>query len=236
MNLLFLAKAQFPFVRWAEPHLAALAIILLIGVAIFVWGHRGDELHRQRLCHGVAYFLIGEMVLEFGWRWSTLHYGSLAENLPLHFCSVMMIVAAIALRWQWNWACALVYFGVLTASIQALVTPAMADGYPSPVYYFFFASHGALLWAAIAVLGVLRWKPQRGDALRSLLLMDAYLLCAIPLNTWLGTNYGFTQESPVPGCILDYLGSAPWYYLWLQLPALAIFCFMARLLNYRIHK
>lgn len=42
----------------------------------------------------------------------------------------------------------------------------------------------------------------------------------------LGTNYGYTQGSPVPGCLLDYLGPAPWYYLLLQLPALGLFCLM----------
>ena len=57
----------------------------------------------------------------------------------------------------------------------------------------------------------------------SLLLMDAYLLCIHPVNLLLDTNYGFTMESPVPGCILDYAGPAPWYYLLLQIPAFALF-------------
>jgi uncharacterized membrane protein YwaF len=56
--------------------------------------------------------------------------------------------------------------------------------------------------------------------------MDAYLVCIHPVNLLLGTNYGFTMESPVPGCILDYAGPAPWYYLLLQLPALALFSLM----------
>ena len=39
-------------------------------------------------------------------------------------------------------------------------------------------------------------------------------------------NYGFTMESPVPGCILDYAGPAPWYYLLLQIPAFGLFCLL----------
>ena len=78
----------------------------------------------------------------------------------------------------------------------------------------------------MAVIFVMQWKARSKDILRSLLLMDAYLLAIIPINVWLGTNYGFTQKSPIPGCILDYLGAAPWYYLWLQLPALGLFFLM----------
>ena len=83
-----------------------------------------------------------------------------------------------------------------------------------------------LFLSAVTVIYVQRWRARRKDILRSLLLMDAYLLFIIPVNMWLGTNYGFTQESPIPGCLLDYLGDAPWYYLWLQLPALGLFYLM----------
>lgn len=215
-----------PFVRWGTPHVAAVALTLLATGGIILIGAKGSN-HAQRVfCKAMSLVLLLMFAVEFTWR----HTGGVntpwQENLPLHFCSVMVIVSAIALWCKKRWACAVVYFGVLTASVQGLITPALAEGYPSFAFLIFFFSHSMLFLSAMAVIFVMQWKARRKDILRSLLLMDAYLLAIIPINVWLGTNYGFTQKSPIPGCILDYLGAAPWYYLWLQLPALGLFFLM----------
>lgn len=56
--------------------------------------------------------------------------------------------------------------------------------------------------------------------------MNAYLVVIHPINLLLGSNYGFTTAAPT-GSILEALGTpAPWYYLWLEAPALLLFLFM----------
>lgn len=215
-----------PFVRWGTPHLAVVVLTLIAAVGVGILGQRAPERTRLLFCKGMSIALVGMLIIEFTWR----HTGGVStpwqENLPLHFCSVMIVISAIALWWRKRWACALVFFGVLTASIQGLITPALEDGFPRFAFFIFFFSHSMLFLAAVAVIFVQRWRARRKDILRSLLLMDAYLLAILPINVCLGTNYGFTQKSPIPGCILDYLGAAPWYYLWLQLPALGLFSLM----------
>lgn len=214
------------FVRWSTPHLVVILLTLLATGGIIILGAKGSTTSRKHFSKAMAVALLIMFVVEFTWR----HTGGVdtpwQENLPFHFCSVMVIVSAIALWCSKRWACAVVYFGVLTASIQGLITPALEEGYPSFAFLIFFFSHSMLFLSAVTVVCVQHWKARRKDILRSLLLMDAYLLAIIPINLWLGTNYGFTQKSPVPGCILDYLGAAPWYYLWLQLPALGLFYLM----------
>jgi hypothetical integral membrane protein (TIGR02206 family) len=150
-------------------------------------------------------------------------YGSWEYNLPLHFCSFMSILAVIALWFRWRPACTLVYFGVLVGSIQGLITPAMANGYPSLAFYVFFIAHGLLLIVALAIPVLMGWRARGYDDIKALLLMDVYVLIVIPINLWLDTNYGYTQGVPIRGTLLDYLGEAPWYYLWAQLPVLAVF-------------
>ena len=216
----------YEFIRWDTPHLCALALTVFSAVALLALGYRLSERARFLICRVLAGILAMEYVGEFIWRFASGTYGPWQENLPLHFCSFMIIVAIIALWWHKHWACALVYFGVLTASIQGLITPAMANGYPSIAFYIFFFSHGLLLVVALAIPVLLGWRARGFDDVRSILIMDAYVLCIIPVNILLGTNYGYTQGSPVEGCILDYLGPAPWYYLWVQLPVLALFRLM----------
>lgn len=214
------------FVRWGIPHVAVLLLTLLATGAIIVLGYKANQHLRFRFCRIMGWLLFVMFAIEFIWRHSGSVQSPWQENLPLHFCSIMVIISGIALLCRKEWACALVYFGVLTASIQGLITPALSDNYPSFAFFIFFISHSMLFLSAITILFVQKWKPKPKDILISLALMDGYLLCIIPINLWLGTNYGFTQKSPIPGCILDYLGTAPWYYLRLQLPALLLFYLM----------
>ena len=91
--------------------------------------------------------------------------------------------------------------------------------------------HSLLLVVALAIPVLLGWRARGWDDLKTLLIMDAYVLLIHPINLWLGTNYGYTQGPPIPGTLLDYLGTAPWYYLWAQLPVLALL----RLLMLPVH-
>ncbi len=216
----------YEFIRWDTPHLCALALTLLAAAALLALGRRLSKRGRFALCRVLAIIVAAQFVGEFVWRYATGAYGDWRNNLPLHFCSMMTVVSIIALWWRQRWACALVFFGVLTASIQGLITPAMANGYPSIAFYIFFLSHGLLLLIALAIPVLLGWRARGYDDLRTVLLMLAYVAFIIPVNIALGTNYGYTQGSPVEGCLLDYMGPAPWYYLWVALPLLLVFRLM----------
>lgn len=106
---------------------------------------------------------------------------------------------------------------MLTASIQGLITPMLYEGFPSAAFFAFFIGHGLLFISALYLPLVLEWRARPWDDVKTLLLCDAYLLLIIPVNIWLGTNYGFTRYAP-EGSVLEYFGPAPWYLLTLQIP------------------
>lgn len=213
------------FVRWSVPHWAALGLITAATVGFLCCGLRMAETGRYRLCRVLAVLILVSFLAEYTMRALLPEYGPWKENLPLQFCTLMELTAVVALWFRNRLFCAPVFFCVLTASIQALITPALAADWPSPVFFFFFFSHGLLMPAALAIPLLLGWRAGRWDPLRSVLLGDVYILLISPVNLLLDTNYGFTRFSPA-GSMLDYLGPAPWYYLWLNLPALGIFSLM----------
>ncbi len=212
------------FIRWSIPHWAVLGIIAAAALALISVGRSMAQEGRLRICRGLALIILLELAIEYAWRASTDDYsGTWKENLPLQYCTFMGFISALALWFRPGWACGQVYFSVLAASVQALITPALTAAWPSAVFFFFFSSHGLLFLAALAVPLLLGWRARGYDDLRAVLIGDIYLALIAPLNVWLGTNYGFTQAPPVQGSMLDFLGPAPWYYLWLQLPAWGIF-------------
>lgn len=214
------------FVRWSASHWGAIIATALVTLCI-IGGALNKPLElRQKTCRVLAVMVALIYLADSSYILLTQHHGSWEQNLPLHFCSVMLLVAVFALWTRKRAACWMLYFGALTACLQGLITPALEADYPTLRYFLFFFLHGILMPAALAVPLLLGMRARLRDVVISQMMMNTYLVCVHPINLLLGTNYGFTMESPVPGCILDYAGPAPWYYLLLQIPAFALFCLL----------
>lgn len=213
-------------VRWSASHWGAVMATAAVTLAIIGGGRFLQEEGRRKLCRALAVVVGLIYVADSSFILITQHHGSLEQNLPFHYCSMMLLVATAALWTRNRKCCWVLYFGALTACLQGLITPALEADYPTLRYFLFFCVHGILMPAALAVPLLLGMRARLRDVVISQLLMNAYLVCIHPVNLLLGTNYGFTMESPVPGCILDYAGPAPWYYLLLQIPAFGLFCLL----------
>ena len=206
------------FILGSWSHVFALASIALLGYAYMVrvraWAG-GRKVFAER-CLGIL--CLCTYVLSIVAKAISGGCSSWQECLPLHFCAWMELACFFALWFRRPLMCALVYFGVLAASVQGLVTPTLGSDFPSISYFAFFLSHGVILVAALSLPIVFGWRAGRGDPWRVQLIGIAYLACMVPVNWRLGTNYGFTRVAPVAGSILDYMGAPPWYLLSIQVP------------------
>lgn len=219
--------AYSDFQMWSATHICTLLVIAIITAGVIMLGKCLTPPKRRVLCKGLAWGIMAFYLFEYAWRFSHHAWEHVLEHeLPLHFCAIMALLCFIALWWEPRWARSLVYFGVLSASVQGLLTPAITYGFPRVDFFIFFISHGLLMLAALSMPLLTDWKAKAKDPLRSVLLMNAYLVVIHPINLLLGSNYGYTTAAP-SGSILETLGTpAPWYYLWLELPALGLFYLM----------
>lgn len=142
----------------------------------------------------------------------------LRELLPLHYCSLMLVICPLALWLHSTILRSIAYYGSLVASLQALITPSLDIDYPALSYFSFFAAHGIIIVAALYLPIVLKWKPARWDFIWALIYSNIYLIVIHIVNVCLDTNYGFTQTPPTSGSVLDLLGPWPWYLLTMQIP------------------
>ncbi|MGH2987679.1 MAG: TIGR02206 family membrane protein [Solirubrobacterales bacterium] len=153
--------------------------------------------------------------------WSTQRY------LPFHLTDAVTILAVIALWLPRALPVELVYFWALTASLQAVLTPDLGEGFPDLYFWTYFVTHsGAVVAACLLVFGR-RLRPRAGAVRRAVLATLAVAAIAAVANLATGGNYMFLREKPGSGSLLDLLGPWPVYILVAGGVAVALFAALA---------
>lgn len=199
-------------------HLAILAAAVLISAAA-LWGAqkiRGTDAERP-ITRTAGWFLLAGSLAWMGW-WLLPQNWQIGHSLPLHYSDVLRIITVVALVWRPRWAVTVVYLWGLTLNTQALLTPHPSQLHEPYIEFFFYWSlHIAVLAVAIALIWGLGYWPRWRDF--GVAFGAAFIWAAIVMvvNGYLDTNYGFLNEPPEGGSIVDWLGPWPIYVLWIVL-------------------
>lgn len=132
-------------------------------------------------------------------------------TLPLQLTDAVSLAAVAALWTHRRLLIELVYFWSLTASLQAVLTPDLAQSFPSVFYFTYFIYHvGAIVAACLLVFGLSNY-PRRGAAWRVFAATLAVAAVAGTADAVTGGNYMYLRQKPVHGSLLSVLGPWPWY-------------------------
>jgi hypothetical integral membrane protein (TIGR02206 family) len=153
----------------------------------------------------VAYVVTGE------WR-ATL-------NLPLQLSDAVTFVAIAALWQPQPRLVELLWFWALTASLQATLTPDLAQSFADVRYFTYFVTHGGALVAVV----VLRALPQPGGVWRAYAATLAWTALAAAGDVVTGGNYMFLRHKPSRASLLDVMGPWPVYIAAAAVLALGLF-------------
>ena len=137
----------------------------------------------------------------------------LGVSLPLQLCDVAAVVAVLALWTRNHTLVCVTYLWGLLLTPQALLTPALSADFPDPRFVAFWAMHILIVWAAVFLTFGLGHRPDWRGYRRTVLITAVWLVGLFPINWLLGTNYGFVNEKPGTGSLLDYFGPWPIYLL-----------------------
>jgi hypothetical integral membrane protein (TIGR02206 family) len=181
----------------------------------------------QLFARGLAGLLIGAVVayhLVIALRGSY----ALDFDLPLHLTDAVTIVAAVALWSLRPLPFELTYFWGLSASLPAVLTPALGadDQYPTLLFWHYFVTHSGVVLAAVFLAFGLGLTARPGAVPRVFCATAAWAVVAALGNALTGGNYMFLRERPETASPLDYLGPWPWYLLSTALLALAVFALL----------
>lgn len=212
------------FERWGIPHLAAIAITVLLPLFLAAWSRHGDSRSRTRIVGlGFSVLLIGEITAQFlysdrgvvqGWQ----------DLMPLHVCDLALFACVLACLTRKLWCFEIAYFWGLAGTIHGLFTPDLEVGFPGVQFWLFFIGHGGIVGCVLYLVFGMRFKPTFQSVIRAFLALLGYAIVSGLFNLLFGTNYGYTRAKPAAGSIMDHLGPWPWYIV--SLVGVAIVSFL----------
>jgi hypothetical integral membrane protein (TIGR02206 family) len=150
-----------------------------------------------------------------------------ALHLNLHLCDAATAACVVALLYPGVAAFELAYFWGLVATLQGVVTPAIDERFPHPVFLQFFVLHAGVVTAAVFLAFGMRMTPRPWVVPRMMLWTNAMAAVAAVGCLLTGGNYMFLREPPSQQSLLDLLGPWPWYLLAAEVVAAIVFSLLA---------
>jgi hypothetical integral membrane protein (TIGR02206 family) len=212
-----------PFVLFGPDHLAALAIIALVGFALarlIAVRPRGTVALAVRLGLGatLAGLVAFELIVAAREGWLTLEV-----LLPLQLCDAAMLLAVLALATLRRGFAELLYYWAGAGMLPTVLTPDLPVGFPRWEFLIFFGLHGLCIVSAVVLVFGFGLVPRRGGPWRAFLMTSAYAALVGLVNVALQANYLYLCAKPANPTLLDYFGPWPVYLLVAAVFGLAMF-------------
>ena len=147
------------------------------------------------------------------WVYRYSKEGIHVANLPLQLCDAGVWLSVLACLTVTPAIVEFAYFAGLAGAAMALLTPNLISPWPTYPAIYFFAAHGGIVIAMVALVfgGAAKFRP--GAWWRSFLLLIAYATIVGLVDEASGSNFMFLLHKPEAASALDQMGPWPWYLL-----------------------
>ena len=226
-----LADGGNSFVPYSWLHLVAVCGCLAVIAGLVLAGRglgdaRQTGMRRILGVFGIAYWLSYNV-------WWNRNGIDVTTGLPLQICDINGVIAPLALFTLKRWLRATLYFWAFALTTQAFIQPALQFGPANPIFWWFWAQHTIILGYAAYDLAVLGFRPDWRDCGRACVSGAIYLAIVVPLDLWLGADYGYLGDLP-PEKIPPFVAAlGPWPARAVIVVALAAAAFVVAELPWR---
>ena len=200
-----------PFEAYTWQHALPLVFFLVYGLLSVRIARRLPE--KQQVIIG---FFISVIVLVFMAVGSIIKMTSgsfdYKEDLPLHLCRIIAWMLPFVVWFKNRFWLGIFYFWILAGTLQGLITPDLAEGFPDYFYFRYWFLHGGLVAAILYAVIIFKVRITWQHFWLAIGFAQVYLVLVHLVNVFIGSNYAYTMQKP-PGSILDHLGPWPWYIL-----------------------
>ena len=199
-------------------------IVLAFGFAfIFIQYAKGVSIKKQqRLLHFLALFMSLSVVAYHVYCVLTTAY-NIRTDLPLYLCSLLAILMPLYTYYLKYWMFEILVFWIIAGTMQGVLTPDIAEGFPSLDYFRYWIVHLGLLIVIFYSILVLEFRPKFKSIFKSFLALQVYIVAIVVINYSLDANYFYLNHKPESASVLDYLGDWPYYIITVQVVIVPIF-------------
>lgn len=212
------------FVQFGPAHLAVIALLIVFSIMLpaavryskserIKWTIR---LSLVAVLLGVEWFKCVYMITQNGFD------DFIQNDLPLHACGMAIYLTSWVLITKKQVAFEIAYFWGLAGTTQAILTPALTDGFPSVPFFLFFVAHCAIIVGVLVAVFGLKMRPRLKGLWITYALTWTLVFVVGGINALLGSNYMYLC-SPPDGTSPFYFLLWPWYLLFQGAFALAAF-------------
>lgn len=182
------------------------AIAIAVACALGRRWRRATPNRERRWRLTLAWFIIVSQISTLVW-WMLPERHGLAVSLPLHICDIAVVIAVFALVSSRRWPRSLVYYWGAGLSVWAFIIPVLRHGPATVEFWVFWLPHLQVVGTAAYVVTVLDYRPTLRDLWFAAAALAVYAAIVIPLNGWLGTDYGYMGPGDSGSSML---GDWPW--------------------------
>jgi hypothetical integral membrane protein (TIGR02206 family) len=213
-----------PFRLFGTAHLVVIG--LTAGLPVFFWAtarQPGRAGYRRAVRYGLAGLLLANWIAYEVIRARDGQFTPM-DALPMQLCDWAMLAVMAALITLRERIYEVAYFWGMAGTLQAILTPNLQEGFPSPRFINFFVSHCGIVVAVMHLTAVEGLRPRPRSIARAMLWSEVYFVTALAVNGLTGANYGFLTHKPLGKSLLDWLSpNHPLYLLELNLLAAAFY-------------
>ena len=201
---------QFESYTWQ--HALPIVVSILVGIIAIRNGRKRSERDQRLLGLGLSLIVLASMIIGNIILFVRDEY-TIMEDLPLYLCRAVAWILPFAIWKRWYKVLGVLYFWIMAGTLQAIITPDLAEGFPDYFYFRYWSLHTGLvvtiLYAVLVIRLPIGWK----DFWRAVVATQFYLVFVHLANILLGSNYSYTMHKPRGASILDLMGEWPWYIL-----------------------
>ncbi|MBJ7881280.1 TIGR02206 family membrane protein [Gelidibacter salicanalis] len=198
-------------------HWMPVLIGLLLGSGLIVYARQKLNKQQQEFLIHVLAVGMSLTVISFHLHQYSLGTYNIQNDLPLYLCSLLAILMPVFTHFRKYWMYEILVFWIIAGTVQAIITPDIATGFPTFNYFRYWAVHLGLLTIIFYATLVFKMAPNFKSIFKSIFALQVYVVLMVVTNYLLNANYFYLNEKPKSASLLDYFGEWPLYIIVVQL-------------------
>jgi hypothetical integral membrane protein (TIGR02206 family) len=213
---------QPTFVTFSAEHLFTLLTFAVITFFLIRIGKSVDEPDKSHIGIVISGLTFSTIIIDALFK---LFFGTfdVYSDLPFFLCDLVAIVLPFILVYQNRKWIGILYFWAMAGTMQAVITPDLADGFPTFHFFRYFIGHAGIIITILYTVIVKKINIGWQDLINAVIYAQVYLVSVHLINVVMGSNYSYTMQKPPGGSILDLMGPWPWYILFGEFLMVALF-------------